>query len=209
MNKFPVNKFLFQFHADNSKNYNYEVFGAELCQNALAIQFLSRILEELRPTVIIEIGTYTGGLSILFGQYGFLKKIPVHTFDIVDKRQNAEIFEKLGINFHLQDCFSETGLNFIKSLIQNNQRVLLFCDGGDKIKEFNTFSDFIKDGDIICCHDFALNENFFKNEIYLKWWGWHEISLKDIEGAINKNNLKQLHLEVASACAIGMFGKKG
>jgi hypothetical protein len=84
----------------------------------------------------------------------------------------------------------------------------LFCDGGDKIKEFNAYADFIKNGDLICCHDFAYNDSFFKSELYLKWWGWHEISFKDIEESIIKNNLKQLYLEIASACAIGIFGKK-
>lgn len=204
---FPQNQFLFEFIADSSKNYNYELFGSEICQNQTSLVFLSRLLETYRPSTIIEIGTFTGGLSIHFGLYGFLKNISVHTWDIVDKRQNVDIFDRLNINFHLDDCFSKESDNIIKQLISNGP-LLFFCDGGNKIKEFNYYSDLIKSGDIICCHDFALNDAIFNQNVYLKSWGWKEIDLNDVNEPINRNNLTLVDINVSSVAAMGAFIKR-
>ena len=56
-------------------------------------------------------------------------------------------------------------INLIKTNIQKEGKTLLFCDGGDKKCEFNTFSPFLKDGDFIMLHDYAHDKEFFNREI--------------------------------------------
>ncbi len=204
---FPVGTFIHEFHADNRKNFNKESYGAEICQNQTSLNFISRILEEQRPDAIIEIGTFSGGLSILFGQYGFLKGIPVHTFDIEDKRQNSAIFDALGIHFHVTDCFSTFGDALIKSLLTASKRAFVFCDGGNKIREFNYYSDLLKSGDVICCHDYAPDRTTFERDCYLKSWGWCEITHADIADAIMRNNLVAVQPQIAQVAALGVYMK--
>ncbi len=204
---FPQGQFLHQFHADNRKNFNFESFGAEICQNQTSLNFISRILEEQRPDTIIEIGTFTGGLSILLGQYGFLKSVRVETFDIVDRRQNAGLFSALEINFHLLDCFSPEGDSMIRDFLNASQRAFIFCDGGNKVKEFNHYADLMKSGDVICCHDYAVDKETFDSQIYLKWWGWHEISYADIKDAVERNGLVAVQPQIAQAAALGVYMK--
>ncbi len=203
---FPPNQSLHEFWADNTKNFNYELYGAEICQNRTSLIFLSRLLEQYRPEVIIEVGTYTGGLSIHFGLYGALKGIPVHTWDIEDKRQNNAIFHALSIQFHLDDCFSAKSDELIKSLLKT-KRALVFCDGGNKIKEFIYYSDLLKKGDLICCHDFAYDKETFERDVYLKSWGWHEISWADIKDAVARNGLNVIEPNVATVAAMAPFIK--
>ena len=55
---------------------------------------------------------------------------------------------------------------------------LVYCDGGNKIKEFNLYAPFIRRGDFIAAHDFD-------------YGGYEraEIRMDDIEGAVNEHNL--------------------
>ena len=55
-------------------------------------------------------------------------------------------------------------------------KILLYCDNGKKIDEFNTYAKYLKPGDVIMTHDRP-----------------SEIRFKDIEETVIKHNLKPVY----------------
>ena len=181
---------------DNEKFTQYYL-GIRISQNDNAIPTFDRMFKELEfnntPIKrIIELGTFHGGLSVFLGIYCFMKNIPFITYDIkpfvheLSKVNN--LFKSLNIDYRIKninDSFEE-----IKNEIEKDGVTLLLCDGGDKVNEFNTFSNYLKTNDIIMAHDYAVDTFIFENEIKNKLWNWHEIQFSQIQDACEKNNLK-------------------
>ena len=121
---------------------------------------------------IIEFGTWDGALSLYFALFCLDKGMQFYTYDRRDyfdtplKRiiQFQKFYEKLDIFKNVEK---------IGALISQPGQTLLFCDNGNKIREFNIFAPYLKSGDIIAVHD----------------WGW-EIKMEDIIGTCIAHNLK-------------------
>jgi len=62
----------------------------------------------------------------------------------------------------------------IGKIIQKEGRTIIFCDNGDKPKEFNTFVPYMKKGDVIAVHD----------------WGT-EIFIEDVRDGCREYNLEE------------------
>ena len=106
-----------------------------------------------------------------------------------------------------QDCFQE--VESIKALIEQPGRVMVLCDGGDKITEFDLFSGYLKEGDVIMCHDFGEHKLRFKKLAAIKKWGFaQEVSLSKIQDSITRNGLIQWKYEIFERVFWGSF-KKG
>lgn len=123
-------------------------------------------------SVAVEIGTHNGGFSFLLSSL-FEK---VYTIDSVDRGQAKNLEDKTNVNVFVGDCFKREE---IRDIILNN-KCIVFCDGGNKIKEFNYFSRFLNPGSIIMCHDYARSKDHFKNNIKNKIWNWCEVTDKDL-----------------------------
>jgi cephalosporin hydroxylase len=151
---------------------------------------------------VIELGTQKGGTSLflkdlmnLHGGNNFI------TFD----RNKCD----LDVNQVVGDILKDQEIiNLIKTNIQKEGKTLLFCDGGDKKCEFNTFSPFLKDGDFIMLHDYAHDEKFFNEEINGKIWFWHEAKFADIKESVEEYNLISYNTVQMSAFVYGCFYKK-
>lgn len=130
--------------------------GKRMAQTELAIPLWEKIIKGVDFKRIIEIGTFHGGFSIylLLLTYGQFKDF--YTFDIINWRDydhspRIKNALKLDSHFEQKDVFKR--IDYISWLIKQKGVTILFCDGGDKEKEFNTFSPFLKKGDIIAVHD--------------------------------------------------------
>lgn len=152
---------------------------------------------------IIMLGTYCGGLEIILDEIKQKHnlKYNIHTVDIamcdhINFPELLEEYSRRNIKFLHSDIFSEEIISYINNLI-NAGRLLLMCDGGNKIKEFNYYSGLIKTNDIIMAHDYSDNNNNYG-------WNWIEITHNDIKDAILKNNLENYQSvnfnEVVWAC---------
>lgn len=130
-----------------------------------ALDSLVLALENKSATTIIEIGTYHGAFTNLLNDHTISNDAVIHTFDILRlatrKNPNA--------HYHVGDCFNDQ-LPVIRDLIMNAGRCLIFCDGGSKEREVNTFSQFLKSGDIIMCHDYAKNLAIANDPIATGGW---------------------------------------
>jgi len=105
---------------------------------------------------ICEIGTAQGGTTVLFGLHMFKNEGVTLTFDNAGTFNSKwrELSVLLGIEFSNLDVFKEEGTNKLKEFVQRDGVSLLFCDGGNKVQEFNSFAPFLKSGDVIMAHDY-------------------------------------------------------
>jgi len=73
-----------------------------------------------------------------------------------------------------------------------NKRVLLLCDGGQKNKEFAEFAKYLKDGDVIMCHDYTDNPKEY--EIFCiegNWLAGPESFWDEIKESVEEYNLNK------------------
>lgn len=136
--------------------------GIRMSSNYQTFDLISRVLDDNPVEGIVEIGTYTGSLSIYLGLEGVSGKVPVHTYDI--KRQFTEptqrVFNFMNIQFHNIDVF-ESRHELFK---QFNYPVFLLCDGGNKRDEFLMCVPQLKKGSIVAVHDYGTE---FKDEHFI------------------------------------------
>lgn len=155
------------------------------------------LISELKPKRILEIGTANGGLTLMLRRLlnkNNLNESIIRTYDILEqinlKNKNEsgiEIITKSPFNYPYSDLEHRKE---IKDFIQQDGISLVLCDGGSKINEFRLLSSLLKIGDVIMAHDYAHDEEYFKNHIENKIWNWHEIQFSDIKESCEKNNLE-------------------
>ena len=195
------------FKKDNiTRRSNLEVHDSISCylnhgaqQNPHAYEAFYNLLNKIKPSRIIEIGTSMGGFTM------FLKLIcndlnldtTILTNDI-NYQPGYELLKDSGIIVKIENLFSGD-YSQVKpetiDYIQQDGVTLVLCDGGWKIGEFNLLSKYIKSGDIIMAHDYASTSEYFKENIYMKFWNWHEIQDSDIQESVEKYNLESFMQE--------------
>ena len=167
--------------------------GHSAQQNHYAYESFFNLLKEVKPSRIIEIGTGMGGFTL------FLKMccndLELNTKIVsyeTNGRESYEFIRSHDIDVRVKNVFFENYAGIEQELIDlivEDGVCLVLCDGGHKISEFNLLSKYIKNGDIIMAHDYATNQQYFKENIEYKYWNWLEISDSDIEDAVTSNNL--------------------
>ncbi len=112
---------------------------------------------------IVELGTGAGAVSTVFGLWGLKKEMPVLTFDNV-VRHDTKMLAALKVRFCQLDIFGEEAATEIQSCIGDSP-TWLFCDGGFKGKELQTFSPNLPQGSIVSAHDLGTE---FRHEYHAK-----------------------------------------
>ena len=131
------------------------VFGNVVIHTWFDLFFLNEILTEEKFDVIIEIGTYQGGLTVFFGMHAVAQGAQVITFDIRPESEGdpwQTHKAMLPITYYNLDVFEPKVTASIETIIRDN-RVLLYCDGGNKPREFKTFAPMLCKNDVIMVHD--------------------------------------------------------
>jgi hypothetical protein len=146
-----------------------------------ALDQLSDAIKDDPAKTIIEVGTLFGAFTRILQDHDISAAAAIHTFDVV-----VTMPKVVGVTHHLGNVFGHQ-LATVRSLIEAPGRCLVFCDGGDKEREVNTFSDFLKPGDIIMCHDYARDPKLAGSEAYGKWPSY-ESSYANMEVALARNN---------------------
>lgn len=176
---------------ENDSLSAYNGFTSQQNHNVYEIFF--NFLSEVKPKQILEVGTALGGFT-QFLSYSCkvlnlntkIISLDIHNHDWYNdiREMGVEVnIENIFINDY--SCITEKYSNFIK---QDGLTIIL-CDGGNKIKEFDVLSNYMKYGDIIMAHDYAFDREYFENFINKKIWNWLEITESDIEDACKRNNL--------------------
>jgi len=153
-----------------------------MSQNRLALPTWSYAMEKYPPTTIVELGTDCGGFTCALGVHAWRIKAQIHTFNLNPAPTSAflPLSDLLPIAFHVGDCFDPAVTQKIADYIRVPGITYVLCDAGDKPREFNLFSQYLKPGDVIAAHDYYVDS---------KWWGWGEISKHQVVEAVEANNL--------------------
>lgn len=186
---------------------NFNFFGTQISQHEDMPKVLNNFLQIVKPKTIIEIGTYKGGLSVLFQLYSISSNCRFVTYDVKDFVDNKILFKYLNINNKLLNVFSDDAHKEISSLLNNIGVSVLFCDGGDKVKEFNFFAKYLKKGDYIFAHDYARNKEYFNENINNKIWNWCGIEDNNVIQTVKDNNLEKTFLEFENVATLCMIKK--
>ena len=112
-----------------------------------------KFLQEHEFDRILEIGTASGGMTLFLRDA--LPNAEVLSYDINEVKWYSEIRQN-NIDIRVQNIFDENihsptipanitddyALNFIK----NAKKLLVLCDGGNKVAEFNCIAKYLKSG---------------------------------------------------------------
>jgi len=180
-------------------------------QNHGVYQVFYNLLEEIRPTQILEIGTALGGFTqfLDFCREELNIDSRILSYDISERPWYKDII-KDRLDIRVEDIFTEayTDVNsYTKNFIASEGVTIILCDGGDKISEFKLLAKFLKEGDYIMAHDYADNKEIFDTTIYGKVWNWLEITDKDIEESVRDNGLERYKRDELSQVAWVAFKK--
>jgi hypothetical protein len=174
-----------------------DVNGLTCAQSSKVRLLLNEIKTKDDIELIIEVGTCRGGFSLLLRKY--FPDAEIHTIDneewhpIEEKRQE---FEKHNINYITDNCFSSYQLN---NVLTDNRKKVVFCDGGNKANEFNTFKNSINPNDIIGVHDYFEKQSGISNDI----WTTCETT-KDM---LDLKNMEECNYRHSKLAVWGMFKK--
>ncbi len=158
--------------------------GHTWCEVGLILDAINRN----NVTRFVEVGVHKGGLcAILAHSTEHMPKFHYLGVEIdgqiVDATVN-KLFHPLVVEqdirqLWIRDAHEPETITAIADWIRRDPGpALVYCDGGDKIKEFNLYAPIIRRGDFIAAHDFD-------------YGGYEraEIRMEHIEGAVNEHNL--------------------
>lgn len=159
--------------------------GFAASQNRYAMPAWSYFFEKVQPARILEVGTSVGGMTVLLGVVAKQIGAKLTTFDIVDKppEEHSKWFDFLAIESVNGDVFSDVPNARLASLIEEPGQVVLLCDGGNKVREFNEFSMHLKLGDYIAAHDWHFDDD----------WPWREIRYEDVAEVRQQRWLQEVY----------------
>lgn len=172
--------------------------GLTIMQHESIKEKFTNLINKIKPSKVLEIGTASGGLTLLIRDIldsnGF-QGTKLLTYDVYDPnylRYHVENGSKIDIRVEtiFDNRYEEfenatEAINFVES----EGVTLVLCDGGNKKNEFRLFSNHLKKGDVIMAHDYSPNIDFFEEKVRNKIWNWFEIQDSDIEESCVKNNL--------------------
>jgi cephalosporin hydroxylase len=118
--------------------------GVPMAQYQCDLLLWERALNHAGPLVaIVEVGTYQGGFSLFLHAQAHARGLRFHTFDVIEPDRAIPGFARVDVFRHPEaiECCLTDG------------PVALFCDGGNKPREFQTFAPMTRAGSIIAVHD--------------------------------------------------------
>lgn len=166
-----------------------------------------KFLDAVRPSRILEIGSFHGGLTLLLrdvmDELG-LQDNPIRTYDIHEQEflkplvidRNVDVLTKNLFNSDYSDWKDNECKKEVEDYLQKEGISLILCDGGCKKCEFNLIAPLLKKEDIIMAHDYAPDAQYFQEHMLDKIWDWHEIRDNDIIETITKLNLKPFNKDL-------------
>jgi predicted O-methyltransferase YrrM len=172
--------------------------GLTIMQHESVQENFTKLINQIKPTKVLEIGTASGGLTLMIRDIldlnGF-ENTKLLTYDVYDPNYlRYHVNDGAKIDIKVETIFDDRYEEFENAqdaidFVESEGVTLVLCDGGNKKNEFKLFSRHLKVGDIIMAHDYSPNLNYFEDNIKNKIWNWFEIQDSDINQSCEENNL--------------------
>lgn len=112
---------------------------------------------------IIEVGTYCGGMATFFALQCHVRGMQFTSLDVSDTAwrpaigQNALLQRLVAPHCVVADFFTEAGQEHVLGALGRSGRepILVFCDNGDKPREYKIVAPYLKEGDVLAMHDWS------------------------------------------------------
>jgi len=135
--------------------------GVPIGQSWLELGALLTAIWQYKVTTFVELGCEQGGLSAVMaartqtvpgfrylGVELFPQKLDAEAVALVGRSPNAELL--------YADCFVDSTVQRVKDVLAaSDGPAFVFCDNGNKPREFELYSQVIRSGDLIAAHDYA------------------------------------------------------
>jgi hypothetical protein len=167
--------------------FQIEPFGVHVAHTWLEVGVVLDTINRLGIKRFVEIGIYKGGLAALLVHT--TKHIP--GFEYLGIEIDSQIVEptvrKLfdplaNATLWLRDAHARETIESVRQWIARKPGpALIYCDGGDKPKEFTKYAPIVRVNDFIAAHDWDYGG-----------YSRAEIKPRDIEKPIYDNNLSQI-----------------
>lgn len=162
--------------------------GVSTQQARSAFDFFYLFFTSYRFQTVIEIGTSSGGLSLFLYEQSRQYDFHFRTYDISDQRLRKSWTKAVPFKYVVANCFDPIPrAEIINDLARG--RCLLLCDGGNKVKEFQTFGPHLRSGSYIMAHDYSESREFFDAWIKGRSWNWLEIQDSDVQATVEQSGL--------------------
>jgi hypothetical protein len=176
-------------------------FGLRMQQNLRAPYALDGLFRQLesegvRVRRIIELGTGSGGLSVLLALYCLDVGAEFVTYDAHARALDNAAFVRLGIDLRVKDVRHAFVSAEIARAISSEGVTILVCDGGDKLADVNLFADHMKTGDLVLVHDYAASKEVFERDVRGQLWSWCEATDAGLRAPTERNDLRELMPEL-------------
>ena len=193
------------------QKYNVKSFfllnGIETAQVEEIVNIFPDFFKKEKFDIVIEIGTHLGGLSCWLYEQSKIFEFQFSSYDIEDKLDMVRsIYNKIPFDFRMMSALENLGKEEIETILLSNEKCLLMCDGGNKIKEFNLYAPKLKPKDFIMTHDYAPDKDYFKNHINGKIWNWFETYDDALD--IELNNLEKMYSNIFTPVVWSCFKKR-
>jgi cephalosporin hydroxylase len=141
-----------------------------------------RIIQELKPRIIVEVGSASGGMLFLFGHItnpermisidlpsgSFGGGYPFWKIPLFRSFGNKRVIKLIRADSHSKETFCK-----LKTLLNGNEVDFLFVDGDhtyDGVKQdFQMYSSLIRKGGIVAFHDIVKHDQTTNCEVHRFW----------------------------------------
>lgn len=172
--------------------YPFYYKGLRVEQSKAIFAALDQLAKDFQPRQIIEIGSRRGGFTKILEDHSISDSAKIYSYDIEHLSKPLDYSEK--VTLITGDCFQVE--KDIAEIIKRTGVTLVFCDGGDKNREINVFSKYLKTGDLIFGHDYAPTREIWERDFNGKIWDWHETWDSAIEDVIKYEKLTDYQPEL-------------
>lgn len=131
------------------------VFGIPVSQTWGDLMLWERFLNATHPAHLIELGTGRGGLSLFLALQCMNRGINFVTLDSVNWQPLAGPLYALANVKYVQGDSIESGRALVAEAQRLGGAVALFCDAGDKPREYRELIGMLRPGDFIAVHDWG------------------------------------------------------
>ena len=152
-------------------------FGTPCFHEGAAMELIYEIVANFDPEVVIELGTKNGGFTEAL-QGATKDSAEIYSYDHIGYKVSGGFREN--VRFIICDVLTEP-VNSIVELCESDKKVLLYCDNGDKTREFELYTKYLKKGDMLGVHDWGTEILYDSVKPYLE--GFTFIRRKEFKGA--------------------------
>jgi len=157
---------------------NQYLFGIPTQHSPLAVWMLEQVLNKYRPGAIVEIGTFMGGLTTYLGIWALHNNARILSVDNNPRISDATDKHLRYLNVFLEtaDAYEPGFVRFVQSFIKHeNRTVLIYCDGGKKLKELKIYGEIAPPGSLVGCHDYGTEVIPAAAETYMQRYGYTKL----------------------------------